>query len=81
MNDRDLEAIRVFNDTKAAAKLGDKAAQFALADLYEKGIGTPHNHAQYLYWNERAVKNTGSPASNRNPLANMRLREHGYKHY
>jgi TPR repeat protein len=62
MNDDNIDAIRVFNNTKSSAKLGDRDAQFALADFYEKGIGTPHNHSEYLYWHERTIKNTGSPA-------------------
>ena len=42
--------------TKAAEK-GDARAQFALAGLYERGIGTPANQPEAIRWYQTAARN------------------------
>ena len=50
---RDENALTL---TREFAEFGDMAAQFNLATAYEFGIGVPQDHAQAVYWYQKAAE-------------------------
>jgi TPR repeat protein len=47
-----------FNWCLQAAETGHKLAQEHIAEMYEKGRGTPKDTAKAVYWRQRAASNS-----------------------
>ncbi len=48
--------IKALKKFKEAAKLNDPTAQFIVAEMYEKGLGTAKNEQKALYWYKESAK-------------------------
>ena len=63
--DKDLTSdycMRLFNEIKACAELGDKRCENLLGICYEKGIGTEQNFNLALLWYKKTAEQEYAPA-------------------
>lgn len=59
-DDSDPAEARLFKVQQFLAKSGDPAGQYYLAEMYEKGLGTPQDMQQALLWYKKSAE-LGNP--------------------
>ena len=55
-DDTDTASVKLFKVQQYLAKSGDAAGQYYLAEMYEKGLGTPQNLDQALIWYKKSAE-------------------------